>query len=64
MDALLGCACLGDIGLHFPYTCKDYENISSATLLEKVLHLIAQTKLKPIQLDTTIICQIAKNQIA
>lgn len=60
MDALLGCACLGDIGLHFPDTSKDYDNISSAILLEKVLHLIDQVQVKPIQLDLTIICQIPK----
>jgi len=60
MDALLGCACLGDIGLHFPDTCKDYENISSAVLLEKVLQLIGQAEITPIQLDLTIICQIPK----
>ena len=36
MDALLGAAALGDIGLHFPDTDPRYKGISSIILLEKV----------------------------
>ena len=34
-DALLGAACLGDIGLHFPNTSKEFENIDSTICLEE-----------------------------
>ena len=39
-DALLGAACLGDIGNHFPDTSADFKNIDSKILLKKVLGLI------------------------
>jgi 2-C-methyl-D-erythritol 2,4-cyclodiphosphate synthase len=34
-DALLGAASLGDIGLHFPNTSKEFENIDSKILLKR-----------------------------
>ena len=40
MDALLGAAALGDIGLHFPDTEEAYRGISSIKLLEKVRELL------------------------
>ena len=36
MDALLGAAALGDIGLHFPDTAKEYEGADSLKLLSVV----------------------------
>jgi 2-C-methyl-D-erythritol 2,4-cyclodiphosphate synthase len=39
MDAILGAACLGDIGLHFPDTAGEYKDISSIVLLERVRDL-------------------------
>ena len=36
-DALLGAACLGDIGVHFPDTDNSYKNIDSKILLQKTL---------------------------
>jgi len=39
-DALLGAACLGDIGKHFPDTSVDFKNIDSKILLKNVLGLI------------------------
>ena len=39
-DALLGAACLGDIGKHFPDTSADFKNIDSKILLKNVLGLI------------------------
>jgi len=35
-DALLGGACLGDIGLHFPDTDPRFKDVSSLTLLARV----------------------------
>ena len=36
MDALLGAAAMGDIGLHFPDTDEAYRGADSMKLLEKV----------------------------
>ena len=36
MDALLGAAAMGDIGLHFPDTAKEYEGADSLMLLRAV----------------------------
>ena len=39
-DALLGAACLGDIGVHFPDTSSEFKNIDSKILLAKTRTLI------------------------
>ena len=39
-DALLGAACLGDIGVHFPDTSAEFKNIDSKILLAKTRSLI------------------------
>lgn len=39
-DAMLGAACLGDIGVHFPDTSNDYKDIDSKILLKKTFELI------------------------
>jgi 2-C-methyl-D-erythritol 2,4-cyclodiphosphate synthase len=39
-DALLGAACLGDIGVHFPETSSEFKNIDSKILLAKTRTLI------------------------
>lgn len=60
MDALLGCACLGDIGQHFPDTAAAYDNISSAVLLHDVLQKIHTQGVRAVHVDITIIAQIPK----
>ena len=40
MDALLGAACLGDIGLLFPDNDPQYKGISSLLLLEEVVRRV------------------------
>ncbi|HOF53239.1 MAG: 2-C-methyl-D-erythritol 2,4-cyclodiphosphate synthase [Bacilli bacterium] len=42
MDALLGALSLGDIGTHFPDTDKQYKNVDSMELLNKVNRLIEE----------------------
>jgi 2-C-methyl-D-erythritol 2,4-cyclodiphosphate synthase len=42
MDALLGAAGLGDIGLHFPDTDPTYRGADSAVLLERVMGDLAE----------------------
>jgi 2-C-methyl-D-erythritol 2,4-cyclodiphosphate synthase len=39
-DALLGAACLGDIGVHFPDTSSEFKNIDSKILLARTYELI------------------------
>jgi 2-C-methyl-D-erythritol 2,4-cyclodiphosphate synthase len=39
-DALLGAACLGDIGVHFPDTSMEFKNIDSKILLAKTRVLV------------------------
>lgn len=60
IDALLGAACLGDIGTLFPDTDPSYKNINSKILLEKTCDLIKQKNFKIINIDSTIICKKPK----
>jgi len=53
-DAMLGAACLGDIGLHFPNTSKEFENIDSKILLKKTFELVKKENYKIINIDSTI----------
>ncbi|MDR3319454.1 MAG: 2-C-methyl-D-erythritol 4-phosphate cytidylyltransferase [Desulfovibrio sp.] len=57
MDALLGCAGLGDIGLHFPDSEARFENISSALLLDEVLAMTRDSGIRPTHADMTIVAQ-------
>ena len=60
MDALLGAAALGDIGLHFPDTEEAYRGISSRKLLVKVGELLAENGYLIENIDATIIAQAPK----
>ncbi|MDR2573817.1 MAG: 2-C-methyl-D-erythritol 4-phosphate cytidylyltransferase [Desulfovibrio sp.] len=57
MDALLGCAGLGDIGLHFPDSEARFENISSSALLSEVLQMTRRSGVFPTHADVTIVAQ-------
>lgn len=54
MDAMLGAACLGDIGKHFPPTDMKYKDIRSMELLKKVNKLIKREKYSINNIDTVI----------
>lgn len=60
MDALLGCAGLGDIGKHFPDSDMKFENISSAILLDEVLQKILNENIYIQHIDMTIVAQKPK----
>lgn len=60
MDALLGAAALGDIGLHFPDNDPKYEGADSLKLLEKVGNLLAENGYLIENIDATIIAQKPK----
>lgn len=60
MDALLGAAALGDIGMHFPDTDPAYEGISSIRLLSHVGELLRSKGFSINNIDATIIAQRPK----
>jgi 2-C-methyl-D-erythritol 2,4-cyclodiphosphate synthase len=53
-DALLGAACLGDIGQHFPDTSSDFKNIDSRVLLSRVCDLLQRHNYSIGNIDTTL----------
>ena len=56
-DALLGAAGLGDIGTHFPDSDARYKDIDSRKLLREVARLLAEHRLRVVNVDATIIAQ-------
>lgn len=59
-DAMLGAACLGDIGVHFPDTDKTLKNIDSKILLQKSFELIKKEGYTIINIDSTLCLQAPK----
>lgn len=60
MDALLGAAALGDIGLHFPDTDEKYHGASSLKLLADVGKLLEENCFMIENIDATVIAQAPK----
>ena len=60
MDALLGAAALGDIGLHFPDTDERFGGANSLVLLEKVVRLLAKNRFRIVNIDATVLAQAPK----
>lgn len=60
MDALLGAAGLGDIGLHFPDTDAKYKGADSIMLLKHVNELLIENHYLIENIDSTIIAQAPK----
>lgn len=60
MDALLGAAALGDIGLHFPDTDEKYKGASSMVLLKRVGEMLDEHMFLIENIDATIIAQKPK----
>jgi 2-C-methyl-D-erythritol 2,4-cyclodiphosphate synthase len=57
MDALLGAAALGDIGLHFPPGHPQYHNISSLVLLKEVKKLLDEKGWRIGNIDVMILAE-------
>lgn len=57
MDAVLGCFGGGDIGRLFPDNDPAFENISSSIMLDHVLQLAAEAKVRLVHADLTVIAQ-------
>jgi 2-C-methyl-D-erythritol 2,4-cyclodiphosphate synthase len=60
VDALLGAAGLGDIGMHFPSSDERFAGANSIALLRQTLDLLAEHDWKPINIDTTVIAEHPK----
>lgn len=59
-DALLGAACLGDIGVHFPDTDAAYKNIDSKILLRETHALITGKGYRVVNIDSTLCLEAPK----
>ena len=59
-DALLGAACLGDIGDHFPDTDNTYKNIDSKILLQRIFEIIKKEGYTVVNIDSTVCLQSPK----
>ncbi len=59
-DAMLGAACLGDIGVHFPDTSSEFKNIDSKILLRKSFDLITSAGYKIVNIDSTLCLELPK----
>lgn len=59
-DALLGAACLGDIGVHFPDTSAAFKNIDSKILLQRTQQLINAEGYRVGNIDATLCLQAPK----
>ncbi len=60
MDALLGAAGLGDIGVHFPDTDDAYKDADSIALLREVVAAIAAAGFAVVHVDTTVLMERPK----
>jgi 2-C-methyl-D-erythritol 4-phosphate cytidylyltransferase/2-C-methyl-D-erythritol 2,4-cyclodiphosphate synthase len=60
MDALLGAAALGDIGLHFPDTDPRYQGADSLALLTEVCARVRAAGFVLVNLDVTLVAQAPK----
>ena len=57
IDALLGAANLGDIGMYFPSTDPNFKNINSKFMLQKIICEIENNSWQINFIDTTIIAE-------
>ncbi|MCF0229456.1 MAG: 2-C-methyl-D-erythritol 2,4-cyclodiphosphate synthase [Parasporobacterium sp.] len=60
MDALLGAAALGDIGVLFPDNDDAYKDADSLKLLEKVRDVLVEAGYEICNIDSTVIAQAPK----
>ena len=60
MDALLGAAGLGDIGVHFPDDDDAYKDADSIALLERVLAMLRAEGFAVVNVDATVLMERPK----
>lgn len=59
-DALLGAACLGDIGVHFPDTSAAFKGIDSKILLRKTHELVQAEGYRIVNIDSALLLEAPK----
>lgn len=59
-DAMLGAACLGDIGEHFPDTSNEFKGIDSKILLARTNEIIQKENYRIINIDSSLCLQVPK----
>ena len=59
-DAMLGAACLGDIGIHFPDIDENFKNIDSKILLKQSNELIYNAGYQIGNIDSTVCLELPK----
>jgi 2-C-methyl-D-erythritol 2,4-cyclodiphosphate synthase len=60
IDAMLGAAGLGDIGLHFPDTDERWRDADSIELLRAVVAMLGERGLSLVNVDATVIMEAPK----
>jgi 2-C-methyl-D-erythritol 2,4-cyclodiphosphate synthase len=60
IDALLGAAAMGDIGMHFPSSDKSLKGADSMVMLEKIVAIIKEAGFEIGNVDVTIIAEMPK----
>jgi 2-C-methyl-D-erythritol 2,4-cyclodiphosphate synthase len=59
-DALLGAACLGDLGVHFPPSDPRWEGASSLDLLRRIMELVDGAGYRVANVDAVVVCEEPK----
>jgi 2-C-methyl-D-erythritol 2,4-cyclodiphosphate synthase len=59
-DAMLGAACMGDIGEHFPDTDAEFKNIDSKILLKRTAALIKKKNYEVVNIDSSLCLETPK----
>ena len=59
-DAMLGAACLGDIGVHFPDTDASFKNIDSKILLKETVRIVKAEGYQLVNIDSSLCLQEPK----
>ncbi len=60
IDALLGAACLGDIGQHFPAGDERWRDANSMELLRRAVALVHESGHRVGNVDVTLVCEHPK----
>jgi 2-C-methyl-D-erythritol 2,4-cyclodiphosphate synthase len=60
IDAVLGAASAGDIGVHFPPGDPAWENADSIGLLERAAGLLREQGWRVVNVDVTVVCESPK----
>ena len=57
VDAMLGAACLGDIGEHFPNSDPKYRGARSSVFVRRAMEMIRAAGYRPVNADVTILAE-------